>query len=433
MEMLNADNWLSWKRRMLGVLSELDLVQYIQVDAEEPKPKDSNAPTADENKAIKDWKDGERKTRTRLELSIGNSEMVHISGAYTAKDIWRQLTMVKESKGRSGVIAVRRTLYKMDAKDDTDLVEHIGSLRQLQEELYNMGSIIADEDFAMILLSSLPENWDQFTSSYLGSKSGDKTAVLTSHELIAIILDEERRQKRRTVEGEAAMKAKQAAASSSKNKKDIECFNCRKKGHVKADCWAEGGGKEGQGPKQKKGGGNRGKSNQTQDNVNETLGDVAYTSRSTGVEFSKDDWMLDSGTTSHICPNVDAFRNFEKISGSIEGVGSNPVKVLGRGTVVVNFDLGTKTVKHTLTDVLYIPDAANCLLSVSRIDETGGHVVFKQGKCITKVAASLALESFEGSYMHWMLKRSKIKPKRILLRPRKRLGTIGIDVTDTLE
>ena len=203
MEMLNADNWLSWKRRMLGVLSELDLVQYIQVDAEEPKPKDSNAPTADENKAIKDWKDGERKTRTRLELSIGNSEMVHISGAYTAKDIWRQLTMVKESKGRSGVIAVRRTLYKMDAKDDTDLVEHIGSLRQLQEELYNMGSIIADEDFAMILLSSLPENWDQFTSSYLGSKSGDKTAVLTSHELIAIILDEERRRKRRTLEGEA--------------------------------------------------------------------------------------------------------------------------------------------------------------------------------------------------------------------------------------
>ena len=33
--------------------------------------------------------------------------------------------------------------------------------------------------------------------------------------------------------------------------RDIECFNCRKKGHKKADCWAKGGGKEGQGPKSK--------------------------------------------------------------------------------------------------------------------------------------------------------------------------------------
>ena len=33
--------------------------------------------------------------------------------------------------------------------------------------------------------------------------------------------------------------------------KDIECFNCHKKGHKKADCWAKGGGKEGQGPKSK--------------------------------------------------------------------------------------------------------------------------------------------------------------------------------------
>ena len=33
--------------------------------------------------------------------------------------------------------------------------------------------------------------------------------------------------------------------------KDLECFNCHKKGHRKSDFWAKGGGKEGQGPRLK--------------------------------------------------------------------------------------------------------------------------------------------------------------------------------------
>ena len=32
-----------------------------------------------------------------------------------------------------------------------------------------------------------------------------------------------------------------------KSNREIECFNCHKKGHKKAECWAKGGGKEGQG------------------------------------------------------------------------------------------------------------------------------------------------------------------------------------------
>ena len=35
-------------------------------------------------------------------------------------------------------------------------------------------------------------------------------------------------------------------------KKVVVCTNCKKKGHIKENCWAKGGGKEGQGPCQKK-------------------------------------------------------------------------------------------------------------------------------------------------------------------------------------
>ena len=33
--------------------------------------------------------------------------------------------------------------------------------------------------------------------------------------------------------------------------KDIECYNCHKNSHKKAECWAKGGKKEGQGPRSK--------------------------------------------------------------------------------------------------------------------------------------------------------------------------------------
>jgi hypothetical protein len=37
--------------------------------------------------------------RTRIELTIGDVKIIHISGVTTAKEMWEQLTMVKEFRG----------------------------------------------------------------------------------------------------------------------------------------------------------------------------------------------------------------------------------------------------------------------------------------------------------------------------------------------
>ena len=42
-----------------------------------------------------------------IELSIGNSGMIYISGADSMRGMWEQLTTVKESKGRLGVLATQ--------------------------------------------------------------------------------------------------------------------------------------------------------------------------------------------------------------------------------------------------------------------------------------------------------------------------------------
>ena len=98
---------------------------------------------------------------------------------------------------------------------------------------------------------------DNYTSSYLGSSRNK--LELKSHELIAILLEEDRRWKGRTGETggytlQARGTGKENYKSASKNNNsDTECYNCHKKGHMAKDCWAKGGEREGQGLKGQKG------------------------------------------------------------------------------------------------------------------------------------------------------------------------------------
>jgi hypothetical protein len=111
--------------------------------------------------------------------------------------------------------------------------------------------------------------------------------------------------------------------SSGNSKK--ECFNCHEKGHISKKCWAKGGGQEGQGPKGQKGLNREQRSNQAQESINNSLGDVAYATNN--HEFSK--WILDSGTTLHLYVMHKAFVEYMEVNSEVHGVGPNPVIVKG--------------------------------------------------------------------------------------------------------
>ena len=103
--MLKATNWMPWKRRMLAVLRDLGLEKYIAKGAVPPELSDPQNPKKDEEVAIAKWHEADAKAQTQIELAVGDAEMVHLSGAETAREMWDQLCMVKESKGRIGILA----------------------------------------------------------------------------------------------------------------------------------------------------------------------------------------------------------------------------------------------------------------------------------------------------------------------------------------
>ena len=326
----------------------------------------------EETEAIDKWNGGDAKARTRIELVIGDGEMIHISGALTACDMWDQLSTVKELKGHLGVLATRRALYRATAEEGFEMVNHISRLRRLQEEIHTMGSLVSDEDFVMILLTSLPESWDSYTTSFLGS-SGNKPDI-KSHELIAVLYEEDHRRKTRngessgtTLHVNAKDKGKSKCGHNHGNNKDKECYNCHRRGHISSECWAKGGGKEGQGPKGRKGLKRGHKANQAEE-VNTSLNDCAYMAHQNDQshEISKFDWLLDSGTTSHICTTRDAFTDYYRTPGAtVKGVGPGEATVEGRGTVNLRFEFDGKVFNHQLCNTLHVPSSPNCLLSLT--------------------------------------------------------------------
>ena len=73
---------------MLAVLCDLGLETYIAKDAVAPGFTDSQNWMNDEETALKKWCKGDTKAQTQIELSMGDSEMVHLSGAETVQKMW---------------------------------------------------------------------------------------------------------------------------------------------------------------------------------------------------------------------------------------------------------------------------------------------------------------------------------------------------------
>ncbi|GBE89144.1 hypothetical protein SCP_1501500 [Sparassis crispa] len=416
--LLKEDNWLPWKCRVEAILNDKGLQEYVTGKTPKPQPSNDLANRAAREAEISTWGEKDLKAQNVIVLSLGDSQMVHIAGAKTARAMWEQLRTVKEQRGQHGILALCRRFYRMQAKEEDNISSHITQLRQIQEQLHLMGKVVSDEDFRLILATSLPESWDSFLSSYFGAVGGNVGAEdadnvcpqLTSQELIAIILDENRRRHERGEHGQSsdqAMVAKgkkrpfgeykkcsicgkpEHLGNECRHRDKVKCMNCGKFGHKATDCWAKGGGKAGQGPPMKRQKTERAyEAREVESKEDEAK--IAYDNDSNTVSLGSDgeiasfyEWFADSGTTSHITNCREVFATYQALEDhAITGIGSQPTQALGRSTVDVESEVGDRKVKFCLHGVLYVPTAPNSLLSITRLDDAGGRVLMGNSRAI---------------------------------------------------
>jgi len=99
---------------------------------------------------------------------------------------------------------------------------------------------------------------------------------------------------------------------------------------------------------------------------------------------SSDSWLIDSGRTKHMTYDKELFKELRSSETSKVRIGNGQNTIVkGKGTIAILSCSGTKLI----SDVLYVPEIDQNLLSVSQLIEKGFKVHFEDKHCLIKDAS----------------------------------------------
>ncbi|KAG8501651.1 hypothetical protein CXB51_004782 [Gossypium anomalum] len=366
-----------WQIKMQAVLAQMDLEDALLGIDKMPST------LTDEEKKRKD-----RKALTQLHLHLSNEILQDVMKEKTAAALWKRLEQICMSKTLTSKLHMKQRLYA----------------HRLEEGASAMEVQYDKEDLGLILLCSLPPSYSTFRDTILYSRESltvdEVYDSLTSYDKMKHLVvkpdsqgeglivrgrqdrntDDDRG---RTQERNHRGKSKGRSKSSNRGK----TCNCKKKGHIKSECYKlqnkikrEAANQKGKQPE-----------NSGEADVVEDYSDGELLVASVNDSKVSEEWILDSGCTFHMSPNRDWFTTYETVSEGVVLMGNNAsCKIAGVGTIKVKMFDG---VVRTLSDVRYVPELKRNLISLSTLDSKGYRYTAESGGSTVTGDAAVASSS----------------------------------------
>ncbi len=343
------------------------------------------------------WKNDDGAVRQLIVTSVPDSIFNHIKEGTDAKTIWDTLKKIFEGRTRSLLIDLGRKLQNTKCREDDDVHTHFELLADFRKQLAAMGQSISDEQYTDTLMGSLPPSYDANVNIITTSADMSATTI-TPATVIRIITDEyDKRLLRKTKPKSSQVEAFTAEAQKNKRKKrDLECFNCHKKGHIKTECWAKGGGKEGQGPKKKAGvrDGAAVAAKQEQDvkswaiieeaeeSTVEVLRSPVMVAEESPNIITLETKLYDSGASRHMSPFRNKFVTYQPIPPHpIVTADKRTFYAEGVGDLQIDVPNGEVLTPVLLKDTLHAPQIGLTVVSIGRIAKASYSVSFEDNHC----------------------------------------------------
>jgi len=351
-------NFTLWQRKMKNILIQQDL--HMCILGVESKP---------ETMTTEAWNKADMKAMSSIELHLSDEVTYNVMEATTAKCTWEKLEKLYMGKTLSNKLFLKDQLYNLRMEEGDDLMEHLNLFNRCINDLLRVEVKYEEEDKALLLLRSLPSSFKHFRTTLMFGKE-----TLRFEEVVQDIISHVKMNKSTSndlknegllVKGSnerGRSKEKDKGTdnrwrSKSRNRKDVECYYCHKKGHIKKHC-------------------RKFKADQKEGKKCENPSTAALTTENKGELFSvssgkpiSDLWILDSGCTFHMCANKHWFDTYEKKDGGEVLMGNNVAcKIIGIGTVKIKMYDG---IIRTFGNVRHVPALKKNLISLGTLDALG--------------------------------------------------------------
>ncbi|KAL8490772.1 hypothetical protein ACS0TY_022680 [Phlomoides rotata] len=312
------------------------------------------------------------KAHSAIILCLGDKPLREVCKEKTAIDIWRKLESLYQTKSVSNKLYVKQKLLDFRMSDGKDLNEQLDIFNRYIDDLEDLDVKIEDDDKALMLLNALPKSLDSFKDSVLfGNQDGvsyDSVLTAVKTKILRVKGKDGKAEKKthdpaeslniKFKKGKKFQKGKGGQLDKGKNKsKDSgfverrKYYKCNKVGHLKKNY------------------------PEMEDDIGTADAAVAadgYDSAEVlaiSADRLKEELVLDSGCTFHMCPNECLFKNLEKLERESVLLGNGKsCKVKGIGSIRIKMFDGADKI---LSKVRLVPDLKRNIISLGSLTATG--------------------------------------------------------------
>jgi hypothetical protein len=91
--------------------------------------------------------------------TVTDRMMLQISHQTTGAEMWKEIKTLHEGKSALIKVDVRKSMLLARCDEGGDVKAHFGELNRLRQIMAGMGMIVDDEDYAAIVMGSLPDTY----------------------------------------------------------------------------------------------------------------------------------------------------------------------------------------------------------------------------------------------------------------------------------
>ena len=115
----------------------------------------------------RDWKTINRLACGTIRSCLSREQKYAVKNETSAQKLWKALEAKFMKKNGQNKLLMKKRLFRFDYQPGTTMNDHITLFNQLVADLLNLDVKFEDEDLALMLLSSLPDEFEHLETTLL--------------------------------------------------------------------------------------------------------------------------------------------------------------------------------------------------------------------------------------------------------------------------